>query len=123
MKTEQSSARKKGGKGTHGSLTKAGKVRNTTPKVPATVKHNKLGPKQRNRRNYMKRIIRKREIGQNWKLLLKGQQMMVDTSNKRIADLAAERVRLKRILRALKIPFDKNESTDLLTAKVAVSRE
>lgn len=71
MKTAQAQSRKKGGKGSHGSLTKAGKVRSTTPKISATVNHNKLGPKQRNRRNYEKRFIRKREIGQNWKLLLK----------------------------------------------------
>lgn len=64
----KSTSRKKGGRGTHGSTTKAGKVRTTTPKIPRTVKHKKLGPKLKNRRNYEKRILLKRDIGQNWKL-------------------------------------------------------
>jgi len=36
---------------THGSLTKAGKVRNQTPQI-ASVKRKKRSPQQRNRRNY-----------------------------------------------------------------------
>jgi small subunit ribosomal protein S30e len=57
---------KKGGRGTHGSTTKAGKVRMQTPKIPPTVKHKKLGPRVRNRRKYYKREILEREVGQNW---------------------------------------------------------
>ena len=41
---------------THGSLTKAGKVRNQTPKIVPQPKKTII-PKVRNRRNYMKRIV------------------------------------------------------------------
>ncbi|RLE60356.1 MAG: 30S ribosomal protein S30e [Thermoprotei archaeon] len=40
----------------HGSLTKAGKVRNATPKIPAKPKKN-LPPRRRNWRNYRRRIL------------------------------------------------------------------
>ncbi|OYT30689.1 MAG: 30S ribosomal protein S30e [Thermoprotei archaeon] len=40
----------------HGSLNKAGKVRNATPKIPPQPKKN-LIPRRRNRRNYLRRII------------------------------------------------------------------
>lgn len=40
----------------HGSLTKAGKVRSATPKIPPKPKKN-LIPKRRNRRNYVRRVI------------------------------------------------------------------
>ncbi|RLG91749.1 MAG: 30S ribosomal protein S30e [Candidatus Hecatellales archaeon] len=50
---------------THGSLTKAGKVRFQTPKIPGREKKSPI-PKHRNRRNYEKRVILKREPGQNW---------------------------------------------------------
>jgi len=40
----------------HGSLTKAGKVREATPKIPAKPKKN-LIPRRRNKRNYKRRII------------------------------------------------------------------
>lgn len=40
----------------HGSLTKAGKVRSQTPKIPPKQKRN-LSPKLRNRREYIRRII------------------------------------------------------------------
>ena len=39
----------------HGSLTKAGKVRNATPKIPAKPRKN-LPPRRRNWRNYRRRI-------------------------------------------------------------------
>lgn len=45
---------------THGSLTKAGKVRNQTPKIPSTNKK-KRSPKARNISNYYKRIVRGEE--------------------------------------------------------------
>lgn len=45
---------------THGSLTKAGKVRNQTPKIPSTNKK-KRNPKARNISNYYKRIVRGEE--------------------------------------------------------------
>jgi small subunit ribosomal protein S30e len=50
---------------THGSLSKAGKVRTQTPKVEAKVR---IGPspKNRSRRNYEKRVILQRKAGQNW---------------------------------------------------------
>jgi small subunit ribosomal protein S30e len=61
-----SGSSKKGGRGTHGSTTKAGKVRMQTPKIPPTVKHKKLCPRLRNRRKYEKRILLNRKAGQNW---------------------------------------------------------
>ncbi len=50
---------------THGSLSKAGKVRSQTPKMEAAEK-TKLNPKIRSRRNYEKRIVLQRKPGQNW---------------------------------------------------------
>ena len=50
---------------THGSLTKAGKVRMQTPKIPAREKKSPI-PKHRNKRNYEKRVILRRTPGQNW---------------------------------------------------------
>ncbi|UCF45377.1 MAG: 30S ribosomal protein S30e [Candidatus Bathyarchaeota archaeon] len=50
---------------THGALSKAGKVRSQTPKIPAKQKV-KPSPKNRNRRNYEKRIVLQRKPGQNW---------------------------------------------------------
>ena len=50
--------------GSHGSLTKAGKVRNQTPKVDSK-RPKKLSPKMRNRKNYFKRVILSEAIGQN----------------------------------------------------------
>ncbi|TFF89451.1 MAG: 30S ribosomal protein S30e [Promethearchaeota archaeon] len=49
--------------GSHGSLTKAGKVRSQTPKV---VSHRlpKEIPRVRNRKNYIKRIERHKDSGQ-----------------------------------------------------------
>lgn len=45
---------------THGSLTKAGKVRGQTPKIEKSVIHKTI-PRRRNRRNYEKRILRGRK--------------------------------------------------------------
>lgn len=42
--------------GSHGSLAKAGKVRNQTPKVEARERHTPI-PRVRNKRNYVKRVI------------------------------------------------------------------
>ncbi|MFW9994815.1 MAG: 30S ribosomal protein S30e [Candidatus Odinarchaeota archaeon] len=42
--------------GSHGSLAKAGKVRNQTPKVDARERHSPI-PRVRNKKNYIKRII------------------------------------------------------------------
>ena len=50
--------------GSHGSLTKAGKVRNQTPKVESN-RPKKLSPKMRNRKNFFKRIVLSEAIGQN----------------------------------------------------------
>ncbi|MEM2351963.1 MAG: 30S ribosomal protein S30e [Thermoproteota archaeon] len=50
---------------THGSLSKAGKVRSQTPKIPPRPKTNS-SPKERVKRNYEKRIVLGRKPGQNW---------------------------------------------------------
>ncbi|MCK4435189.1 30S ribosomal protein S30e, partial [Candidatus Bathyarchaeota archaeon] len=41
---------------THGSLSKAGKVRSQTPKIEGTPRKNP-NPRRRSRRNYEKRVI------------------------------------------------------------------
>jgi len=50
---------------THGSLTKAGKVRSQTPKLEAKVRRSSI-PKVRNKRTFDKRFTLKRKPGQNW---------------------------------------------------------
>ncbi|MCD6089238.1 30S ribosomal protein S30e [Candidatus Bathyarchaeota archaeon] len=50
---------------THGSLSKAGKVRSQTPKIEPIPKTRKP-PRVRVRRSYVKRIILHRRPGQNW---------------------------------------------------------
>ncbi|MGE5533669.1 MAG: 30S ribosomal protein S30e [Ignavibacteria bacterium] len=50
---------------THGSLSKAGKVRSQTPKITAQ-ERTAPSPKSRTRRNYEKRVILQRKAGQNW---------------------------------------------------------
>ncbi|MCW4053059.1 MAG: 30S ribosomal protein S30e [Candidatus Bathyarchaeota archaeon] len=50
---------------THGSLSKAGKVRSQTPKIQPTPKKSAI-PRRRSRRNYEKRMILQRKVGQNW---------------------------------------------------------
>ncbi|MBX5326105.1 MAG: 30S ribosomal protein S30e [Candidatus Bathyarchaeia archaeon] len=50
---------------THGSLSKAGKVRGQTPKIAPTEKK-KPSPRIHTRRNYEKRLILQRKSGQNW---------------------------------------------------------
>ena len=50
---------------THGSLTKAGKVRSQTPKVPRRERHSPI-PKIRARRNSEKRFELGRKAGQNY---------------------------------------------------------
>ncbi len=42
--------------GSHGSITKAGKVRSQTPKIPPKPKKD-LPPRRRNWRNYRRRIL------------------------------------------------------------------
>lgn len=49
---------------THGSLTKAGKVRGQTPKVQARERHGVIAS-ARNRQNFRKRFLLKRVPGQN----------------------------------------------------------
>lgn len=48
--------------GSHGSLTKAGKVRESTPKVKGRERHTPI-PRIRNKRNYVKRYVRGQVIG------------------------------------------------------------
>ncbi len=50
---------------THGSLTKAGKVRSSTPKLERRNKNAPI-PKKGNRKKYTKRFILERRSGQNW---------------------------------------------------------
>ncbi|MDH5482054.1 MAG: 30S ribosomal protein S30e [Candidatus Bathyarchaeota archaeon] len=50
---------------THGSLSKAGKVRSQTPKIQP-MRKKKPTPRFRNKRNYEKRIVMQRKAGQNW---------------------------------------------------------
>jgi small subunit ribosomal protein S30e len=52
--------------GSHGSLTKAGKVRQATPKIPKTGvnAHSKKIPRIRFRNFYLKRVIKNRYSGQ-----------------------------------------------------------
>jgi small subunit ribosomal protein S30e len=50
---------------THGSLSKAGKVRSQTPKIQP-VQKKRPTPRFRNKRNYEKRIVLQRKAGQNW---------------------------------------------------------
>jgi small subunit ribosomal protein S30e len=50
---------------THGSLSKAGKVRSQTPKIQAQKKKSPT-PMFRNKRNFEKRIMMQRKPGQNW---------------------------------------------------------
>ncbi len=51
---------------THGSITKAGKVRSQTPRLDAKERTSK-SPKNRNRNNHYKRFVLKRKIGQGFK--------------------------------------------------------
>lgn len=53
--------------GSHGSLTKAGKVRSQTPKVPRKERLPVI-PRIRNRRNYVKRVILSKPVGQQSRL-------------------------------------------------------
>jgi small subunit ribosomal protein S30e len=48
--------------GSHGSLTKAGKVRESTPKVRARERHTPI-PRIRNKRNYTKRFVQGKVVG------------------------------------------------------------
>ena len=50
--------RRGGGRGTHGSISKSGKVRSQTPKVPKTSEKKHHGPLKTNRIKYQK-ILRK----------------------------------------------------------------
>ncbi|MFO7835272.1 MAG: 30S ribosomal protein S30e [Candidatus Thorarchaeota archaeon] len=43
--------------GSHGSLTKAGKVREQTPKVDGKERHSPI-PRVRNKRNYVRRFVK-----------------------------------------------------------------
>jgi small subunit ribosomal protein S30e len=50
---------------THGSLTKAGKVRSQTPKI-APIEKKRPIPRVKTYRAYTKRVILSRKSGQNW---------------------------------------------------------
>jgi small subunit ribosomal protein S30e len=49
---------------THGSLSKAGKVRMQTPKMEHTAKKTHAGPRLKNRKLYHNRVVLCRNIGQ-----------------------------------------------------------
>ncbi|UCE97089.1 MAG: 30S ribosomal protein S30e, partial [Candidatus Bathyarchaeota archaeon] len=49
---------------THGSLSKAGKVRSQTPKMENIRRRSSI-PRVGCRRNYEKRVVRQRNVGQN----------------------------------------------------------
>ncbi|MGC8568386.1 MAG: 30S ribosomal protein S30e [Nitrososphaeria archaeon] len=55
---------------THGSITKAGKVRSQTPKIQGREKHSP-NPRVSLRRKFEKRIVLNRKPGQNWIFLSK----------------------------------------------------
>jgi len=55
---------------THGSITKAGKVRSQTPKIQGRERHNPP-PRISLRAKYIKRVELKRNPGQNWAFLRK----------------------------------------------------
>ncbi len=50
---------------THGSLTKAGKVRSQTPKIQGRTRKSP-SPRVKSRRNYEKRVVTGRKAGQNY---------------------------------------------------------
>ena len=52
---------RKGGRGTHGSITKAGKVRSMTPKIVPKEKEPNPSPRVGNRKRYEKLINKYRE--------------------------------------------------------------
>lgn len=54
----------KAGKGTHGSVSKAGKVRKQTPIIPPSNIKPKDSPRVAKRKLYNKRIVLERNIGQ-----------------------------------------------------------
>ena len=51
---------------THGSLTKAGKVRGQTPKIDGQERTSPI-PRVRNRKMFLKRFTLNRNPGQNWR--------------------------------------------------------
>lgn len=58
---EKQSSGKKGGRGTHGSLTKSGKVRSQTPKIEKSSTKKHQGPLQRNRIEYINYLKKSKE--------------------------------------------------------------
>ena len=50
---------------THGSLTKAGKVRGQTPKIEGKVRKSR-SPRVKSKRSFRTRIVLNRTIGQKW---------------------------------------------------------
>ena len=56
------SGSKKGGRGTHGALNKAGKVRGQTNKTPKTSTKRRSGPLKQNRIEYIKRMRIEKEV-------------------------------------------------------------
>lgn len=65
------SSGKRSGKGSHGSTTKAGKVRGQTPKIPPTNLRKKRIPRINTRRRYHCVVELERKQGQDWTFLEK----------------------------------------------------
>ena len=55
----QTGQRIRSGRGTHGSTTKAGKVRSQTPKIPKQEHPPRKGPRINNRRKYLKYLFKR----------------------------------------------------------------
>ncbi len=51
---------RRSGRGTHGSITKAGKVRNVTPQLPKTSTRERKGPRITNRRKFISSLYNER---------------------------------------------------------------
>jgi ribosomal protein S30 len=59
---QQQSSGKKGGRGTHGSISKAGKVRSQTPQIKKTNLKKHSGPMKKNREKYYRFIHKPKDI-------------------------------------------------------------
>lgn len=62
LEKAQQSSGQKGGRGTHGSLNKAGKVRDQTPKIVKSNLKKHSGPLKKNREKYYRFIHKPKDI-------------------------------------------------------------
>jgi len=61
-KAEKIKTGKRAGRGSHGALTKAGRVRDTTPIMEKTSKHRNKGPRREKRSRYKRLLYEKSKI-------------------------------------------------------------